>query len=177
MRRLIYHVACSADGLIARPDGALDGFLDGDGDHVADFLTTYEWFDTVLMGRKTYEVGLRAGITSPYPQMRQYVFSRTIRHTPDENVHLVSGDAQQLVARMKEEEGKAIWLCGGADLAGTLFRAGLIDEVMLKVNPLLLGTGIPQFAGAIAPTRLQLTDCKRYESGVVRLRYDVGAGP
>jgi len=171
MRRLIYQVACSADGFIAHRDGSLDGFPDGD--HVADFLRTYDWFDTVLMGRKTYEVALREGVTNPYPQMRQYLFSRTMQQTPDENVHLISDDAQQLVTRLKQEDGKAIWLCGGAELAGTIFCAGLIDEVILKVNPLLLGTGIPQFAGAIEQTRLHLTECKRYESGVVRLRYDV----
>jgi len=173
MRRLIYQVACSADGFIAHRDGSLDGFPDGD--HVADFLRTYDWFDTVLMGRKTYEVALREGVTNPYPQMRQYLFSRTMQQTPDENVHLISDDAQQLVMRLKQEDGKAIWLCGGAELAGTIFCAGLIDEVILKVNPLLLGAGIPQFAGAIGQTRLHLTECKRYESGVVRLRYDVPA--
>ena len=171
MRRLIYHVACSADGFIAHPDGSFDGFPGGD--HVADFLSTYEWFDTVLMGRKTYEVALREGVTNPYPHMRQYVFSRTMRQAPDVNVHLISSGPEPLVTRLKQEEGKGIWLCGGAELAGTLFRARLIDEVILKVNPLLLGSGIPQFAGAIDQTRLNLTECKRYESGVVRLRYDV----
>ena len=143
MRRLMYQVACSADGFIAHRDGSLDGFPDGD--HVADFLRTYDWFDTVLMGRKTYEVALREGVTNPYPQMRQYLFSRTMQQTPDENVHLISDDAQQLVTRLKQEDGRAIWLCGGTELAGTMFCAGLIDEVILKVNPLLLGTGIPQF--------------------------------
>lgn len=63
MRRLVYQVACSADGFIAHRDGSLYGFPEGD--HVADFLRTYDWFDTVLMGRKTYEVALREGVTNP----------------------------------------------------------------------------------------------------------------
>ena len=173
MRRLTYQVACSVDGFIAHSDGSFDGFPDGD--HVADFLSTYDWFDTVLMGRKTYELGLREGITNPYPQMRQYVFSRTRRQSPHENVQCVADDPVECVARLKQEDGKGIWLCGGAALAGTLFRARLIDHVILKVNPLLLGEGIPLFAGAIGQTPLHLTECKRYDSGVVRLRYDVWA--
>jgi dihydrofolate reductase len=66
MRALRYYLACTADGFIAHADGSFDGFL-LEGEHVADFLESYKWFDTVLMGRKTYEVGLREGKTNPYP--------------------------------------------------------------------------------------------------------------
>ncbi len=132
-----------------------------------------KWFDDVLMGRKTYEVGLKEGITNPYPTMRQYVFSRTMKESPDEHVELVSENAVELVSALKQETGKAIWLCGGADLAATLFAQGLIDKIILKLNPVLFGKGIPLFSGLVKVANLELTDSKIYSSGHVLLHYRV----
>ena len=173
MRALRYYVACTTDGFIAHVDGSFDGFL-SEGEHVADFLESYKWFDTVLMGRKTYEVGLREGKTNPYPTLRSYVFSRTMKASPDPNVTLVSRDAVEVVRGLRSEAGKDIWLCGGADLAATLCGEGLIDELVLKVNPVLFGSGIPLFAGAIQQSALQLVGSKVYSNGVVLLRYRLG---
>lgn len=119
MRALKYYVACTVDGFIAHADGSFDGFLP-EGEHVADFLGSYKWFDTVLMGRKTYEVGLRDGKTNPYPMLRSYVFSRAMKASPDPNVTLISQNAAEVVRGLRRESGKDIWLCGGADLAATL---------------------------------------------------------
>jgi dihydrofolate reductase len=174
MRALRYYVACTVDGFIAHADGSFDGFL-FEGEHVADFLDSYQWFDTVLMGRKTYEVGLREGKTNPYPMLRSYVFSRTMKASPDPNVTLVSENAVEVVRGLRSESGKDIWLCGGADLAATLCREGLIDELVLKVNPVLFGSGMPLFAGAIQQSALQLVESKVYGNGVVLLRYRLGA--
>src|SRR5262245_33809764 len=120
MRKLKYHVACTLDGFIAHPDGSFDGFVD-QGDHVADFLASYATYDAVLMGRKTYEVGLRVGVTDPYPTMKPYVFSRGMTRSPDPRVTIVSEKAGDVVRALKREPGKDIWLCGGADLARALF--------------------------------------------------------
>ena len=144
MRELKYYVACTVDGFIANSDGSFDGFLH-DGDHVPDFIASYQWFDTVLMGRKTYEVALNAGVTNPYPSMRQYLFSRSIEQSPDENVTLVKENAVDLVTDLKKQAGKAIWLCGGANLAATLFTASLIDEIILKVIPSCSARAFPSF--------------------------------
>ena len=170
MRALKYYVACTVDGFIAHADGSFDGFL-SDGEHVVDFFESYKSFDTVLMGRKTYDVGLREGKTNPYPTLRSYVFSRAMKASPDPNVTLISQDAVEVVRGLRSEAGKDIWLCGGADLATTFFRASLIDELVLKVNPVLFGAGIPLFAGAIQQSALQLVDSKVYGNGVVLLRY------
>ncbi|MEO1429890.1 MAG: dihydrofolate reductase family protein [Cyanobacteria bacterium J06633_8] len=170
MRKLKYYVACSVDGFIARKDGSFNDFV-FEGEVVNDYIESLKLFDTVLMGRKTYQVGLKEGKTNPYPMMRSYVFSRSMKESPDDNVELVSENAGELVKRLKNEAGKDIYLCGGANLATALFIENLIDEIILKVNPFIMGSGIPLFGEVIKPTSLELTDSKIYESGVVLLNY------
>ncbi|MBD2452251.1 dihydrofolate reductase [Nostoc sp. FACHB-152] len=190
MRELTYFVACSVDGYIAQIDGSHNGFSP-DAKYFAslgaDFPETFpsqfrevmgihaenKWFDVVLMGRKTYEVGLKDGITNPYSHMKQYVFSRSMLSSPDENVELVRENAVELVSHLKSETGKGIWLCGGADLATKLFAQKLIDRLILKINPFLMGSGIPLFSGVIGQTALELANSNIYENGVVLLDYRV----
>jgi dihydrofolate reductase len=186
MRELTYYIACSVDGFIARLDGTFDPLLAG-GDPLAETVAEYpetvpghlreplgvrdenRHFDTVLMGRRTYEVGLAIGVTNPYPHLRQVVFSRTLSASPDAGVELAAGDPLAAVRALKREPGKGIWLCGGADLAARLFPE--IDELVLKVNPVVLGTGIPLFAGAVDPTTLALVSSRIYHNGFLLLRY------
>lgn len=190
MRKLVYYVACSVDGFIAHTDGSHDGFSQ-DQDYFADLFAAFpetvpthlrevmgvdsenQRFDTVLMGRKTYEVGLKEGVTSPYAHLRQYLFSRSLSESPDANVELVSDQAIEVVQQLKAEDGKDIWLCGGANLASTLFANQVIDQLILKVNPFLMGAGIPLFADVIPQTTLDLTNSKIYRNGVLLLHYSV----
>ena len=155
MRTLTYFVACRVDGFIAQTDGSHDGFSQ-DRDYFADIFASFpetvpshlrdvmgihdaenKWFDTVLMGRKTYEIGLKEGVISPYSHMKQHLFSRSMSQSPDENVKLVSDNAIELVRDLKRESGQQIWLCGGGNLATTLFNHRLVDQLILKVNPFL----------------------------------------
>ena len=175
MRKIRYHVASTLDGFIAHPDGSLGGFL-AEGDHGADFLATYASYDTVLMGRKTYEVGIAVGVTDPYPTMKSYVFSRTLAKSPDPRVEIVRDGGEDVVRNLKVGPGKDIWLCGGAELAGSLFDVGLIDEVVVKLNPRIFGAGIPLVAGGERRIALELRGTKVYSSGVVLLTYGVSAG-
>jgi dihydrofolate reductase len=190
MRELTYYVACSVDGFIAHADGSHDGFSQ-DGEYLTDLFSSFpetvpshlrdvmgvhsenESFDTVLMGRKTYEIGLKEGVTSPYSHMKQYLFSRTIQDSLDERVQLVSESAVELLETIKKQSGKGIWLCGGANLAATLFENSLVDQLILKINPFLMGSGIPLFSGVIQQAALELTNSKIYENGVVMLYYKV----
>src|SRR5262245_23897865 len=120
MRRLKYYVASSLNGFIAREDGAVDYFVQH-GEHIADFLDLLGDFDAALMGRKTYEVGLRVGVTDPYPVLRRYyVFTRSGMQSPHEKVEIVGHDAGAFVRRLKTEPGKDLWLCGGSELATSL---------------------------------------------------------
>jgi dihydrofolate reductase len=170
MRLLKYYVATTADGFIAHPDGSVDGFLT-EGAHITDYLESLKAFDTALMGRATYEFGVRYGITNPYPWMKSYVFSKTMQSSPDENVRLVSSDAAEFVSVLKEEPGGDIYLCGGQSLATALLP--LIDELILKVNPVLIGSGKALFESSASPVKLELTKTKVYDNGVVFLHYRV----
>lgn len=173
MRKLIYHVAITADGFIAHSDHTIDGFL-AEGDHVADYLESLKNdYDIVLMGRRTYEFGLQFGVTNPYPWMKQYVISTRLKEKPDPNVEVISEDMIEAVKEMKNGEGKSIYLCGGADLASKLFAEGLIDEIILKLNPVVFGSGIPLFSGSIKQTDLELISHKVYGNSVVLLHYAV----
>lgn len=190
MRELTYYVACSVDGFIAHTDGSHDGFSQ-DGEYLADLFFSFpetapshlrgvmgvhsenKLFDIVLMGRKTYEIGLKEGITSPYSHMKQYLFSRTMQESSDERVQLVSENAIEWVGTLKKQTGKGIWLCGGANLAATLFENSLVDQLILKINPFLMGSGISLFSGVIQQTVLELTNSKIYKNGVVMLYYKV----
>lgn len=188
MRKLIYFIACTADGFIARDDDSID-FFPMTGDHVPHITAKYpetipghlrdqlgvhggnKHFDTVLMGRSTYDVGTAIGVTNPYPHLGQYVISRTLATDPDPAVRLISEDPVELVRDLKQEEGLDIWLCGGARLAGALYEE--IDELILKVNPVIVGKGKPLFQQASGTKRLELTTRKVFASGVVIHQYRV----
>src|SRR5262245_44325741 len=146
MRKLKYHVATTIDGFIAHEDHTVDGFV-AEGDHVTDYLESLKTdYDIVLMGRRTYEFGFQYGVTNPYPWMKQYVLSRSMASSPDENVELVSDNIIELVRELKNGTGKDIYLCGGAELATSLFKENLIDEIILKLNPVVFGRGLPLFS-------------------------------
>lgn len=187
MRDLVYYVATTLDGFIARPDGSFAEFPWDDtfGSHLMElFPETFpapfrppgvpnRRFDAVLMGRATYEVGQREGLTSPYGTLDQYLFSRTLGESPDEAVTLVTSHAVDRVRDLKAKEGKAIWLCGGANLAGELHEAGLVDRIILKVNPIVFGEGIPLFGRTVPAGRLVLEGVERFHSGHLILEYTV----
>jgi len=187
MRELIYYVATSLDGYIAAPGGETDAFP-VEGDHMAALLADYAdavpghvasdlgisqpltTFDTVLMGWTTYRVAADVGIASPYPHLRQVVFSRSPRpHT--ESVTITAEDPRLVVRELKAETGAAdIWLCGGGELASALVDD--IDRLVLKVYPLVFGGGIPLFGGrVIAPEAFELVESRRFESGVLVNEY------
>src|SRR5581483_9971985 len=128
-------------------------------------------FDTVLMGRSTYEVGLREGIASPYAHLRQYVVSTTMPHSPAQDLNLCRKNPLELVRSLKREHGMDIWICGGSRLASAL--APEIDELILKINPVVFGSGIPLFDGLHTAMPTILRDQKRYPNGFVLAHYDL----
>ena len=111
MRKLVYHVATTLDNYISHEDGSVDGFVP-EGDHVTEYLESLKNYDTVIMGRKTYEFGYNYGLKPgqpPYPHMKHYIFSKTLHfENPDERVQIVDSDEVAFVKQLKETEGTDI---------------------------------------------------------------------
>lgn len=177
MRKVIYGGACSLDGYLARDDGSVDWLLFG---NETSELMKNSWarFDTMLMGRKTYEVALASlpkrskKTKNPYG-MDSYVFSTTMEATEDSGIEIVSEDAGGFVESLKRAKGRNICLMGGGILAKSLFEAGVIDEVGFNIHPLLLGTGIPTFHRMNVEVRLERKTCKPLKNGCVFVEYKV----
>ena len=175
MRTVTYGAACSLDGFIAPSDGSMD-WLRFSRD-VQEYMATY-WasIDTMLMGRKTWEVVVGQGGGGGGGGMKgitTYIFSRTLDRV-GHGAHLVKEDAGEFVRRLKEEPGKGICVMGGGELAQSLFAAGVIDEVGLNVHPILLGSGVPFFRDAGRRISLVLAESKVIDGGCVLSMYRVG---
>lgn len=190
-RRLVYYVATTLDGFIAGPDGGDptgSGFFPVTEDLVGHVVEHYpetlpgparaamgvdgpgRAFDTVLEGRASYEVGLAAGLADAYPHLRHLVFSRTLGEAPDPRVEVVRDDALGRVRQLKAEAGLDLWLVGGGTLAHALLPE--IDRLVLKVNPAIIGSGVPLFAGPFSPQLFRPVDEVLLDGGVRVLTYD-----
>jgi dihydrofolate reductase len=165
-------------------DGSLD-WLHFSKD-VQQVMTDYlKNVDTILMGRKTYEVSVAQKPRSAKkaekaksskrkePAMRTYVFSRTLKSIDDPNVVLVASDAADFVRDLKGRPGKQICLMGGGELAQSLLAAGLVDEIGLNIHPILLGSGIPTFRDPGQRVKLTLTECRQLDGGCILANYKV----
>ena len=175
MRKVIFGGANSLDNFIARKDDAVDWLLFSK-DVEKIMKEMWENIDTVVMGRKTYEVAQRmgGGGGGGYPGVKTYVFSRTIKKPNKKKLFFVNEDAAAYVRRLKEEkEGKDICVLGGGVLAKSLFEADVIDEISFNIHPVLLGSGIPLFHEMSRQIDLELKECKQLSSGCVLLTYKI----
>jgi dihydrofolate reductase len=167
VRKVTFGGANSLDNYLARPDHAVDWLLWGD-EAAAVMADYWNTIDTVVMGRKTYEVALRSGQGGGgYPGVTTYVFSRTLPAGPHGGATIISADAVEFVRDLKGQPGKDICLMGGGELARSLFEAGLIDEIGFNIHPVLLGSGIPLFHPMSRQIDLQLKECRPFKNGCV----------
>ena len=168
MRKVILFIASSLDNFIAREDGGID-WLFTDGDY--GYKEFYDSIDTVLMGRKTYETAIKLG--EHFAGKVCYVFSRSANNWKTaENVHFEANPAK-LVRHLRVENGKDIFLEGGGETISTFLNEGLVDEMVLSVHPILLGSGIPLFTNVRIQISLKLLKSVPYPSGLVQLQYSV----
>jgi dihydrofolate reductase len=171
MRKVTFRGASSFDNFIARKDDTFDWLLWNK--EVAELMQSF-WnnIDTVVMGRRTYEVG-KSMRSVASPGIQTYVFSRTLKEPDEKGLTFVSEDAVEFVRRLKGEQGKDIFVMGGGVLAKSLFEADLIDEVGMNVQPVLLGSGIPLFHEMSRQINLELVKCQELSNGCVVLTYSV----
>ncbi|MEO1273533.1 MAG: dihydrofolate reductase family protein [Myxococcota bacterium] len=173
MRSLIYDIAVSIDGFIAGPNHDISTFL-YEGEHATDYVARLQHYTTVVMGRSTYTSGYAFGLQPgqrAYPHMEHIIFSRSLELPEERDVQLVREDAVEVVRTLKEQEGGDIYLCGGGELAGHLHRAGLIDRLILKINPITLGAGRPLFGNHPTSMRMHLLDQTLHTNGVIVAHY------
>ncbi|PJN89054.1 dihydrofolate reductase family protein [Bacillus sp. mrc49] len=180
MAELIYHVAVSLDHFIA-DQGIIDGDISNslflfEGEHVPDFLTEIQQYDAVLMGRKTYEFGFHFGAKPGepgYKGLKHYIFSNSLQFESNEEVELIKGNAVEFIESLKQQGEGKLWLCGGGELAGNLIKHKLIDQLVLKVNPIIIGEGIPLFGSVKPLLKLDLIDMTKYPNGVIKPTYKI----
>jgi dihydrofolate reductase len=170
MRQVRYSVAMSLDGYIAGPNGEYDWIIM---DPDIDFKKLMGSFDTLLMGRKTYESTYKQGGGDRMPGLQAYVISRSLRQEDCPGV-TVSSSLKETLTGLKAGSGKNIWLFGGGELFGSALQLGLVDAVEIAIMPVLLGGGVPLLPSPASTVGLTLKSHRIYEkTGTVLLQYSV----
>jgi len=177
-RKIIVYIATSADGYIARADGDVD-WLNRPrtaGDYGMGAF--YRSIDTILWGRKTFEVALgfqRKGLKGSEfdANVKNYVFSRKPPRKPVPGVEFVNEPISNFARRLRNAPGKSVWMMGGAGIIGSFLDAGEIDEFIVHVIPTMIGAGIPLVQPKQRLVPLTLKSLERFKDDVVRLHYEV----
>ncbi|MTI32335.1 dihydrofolate reductase family protein [Xanthovirga aplysinae] len=168
MRKIIYYVATSLDGFISGPNDDISGFLQ-QGKGVEKYQQDLLDFDTVIMGRNTYEFGYKYGLPAgqpAYPHMEHFIFSDSlVFENAHEKVHTEILDIKR-IDELKNRSGKDIYLCGGGKFAGWLLDNGKIDVLKLKVNPIILGNGVRLFGPSKTKASLDLSETENFDDGL-----------
>jgi dihydrofolate reductase len=166
MRKIVLNLALSLDGLIAGPKGEYDWcFTDADYG-MTGFLKS---IDATIMGGKSYRLVREYG--APYPELTNYVVSRSESTSQYPNVIFVRENIPSFVQNLKGEKGKDIWLFGGAEISNILFEHDLVDVLMLAVHPIILGDGLPLFRKLNSRKQFTLDKSIPHPSGLIQLIY------
>ena len=178
-RKIIVYIATSADGFIARTDGAVD-WLDRPrpkGNYGMGAF--YKSIDTILWGRKTYDMVLdfqKKGVSGSAfdAKVKNYVFTRgPLPSALPAGVEFVNKPIKVFANRLRGQKGKDIWMMGGAGIIASFLDEGEIDEFIIHVIPKFIGEGIPLIAPGRRTVPLNLISSTKFPDGVVRLRYQV----
>jgi dihydrofolate reductase len=170
MRRIWYSVAMSLDGYIAGPNGEYDWIIM---DPEIDFGAMMSRFDTLLMGRGTYEVAQATG-QGGMPGMKTVVVSTKMRAEDHPSVTIVSADVKQAVERLRGEGGKDVWLFGGGKLFRSLLDDGLVDVIEVAIIPVAIGGGVAMLPPGAKQAKLKLTHSQIFPTtGIVLLEFAV----
>jgi dihydrofolate reductase len=170
MRKLVLQVAVSLDGFIEGPNAEIDWCLTDQDYGLTGF---FKQIDALFIGRKTYELMLRMedSVPAAFPKFKEYIFSTTLDKVRGDAI-LIKDNIKTTVTKIKNEEGKDIWLFGGGSLTTSLMNLGLVDEIWLALHPIILGGGKP-FSNIKQRVKLKLLDSKTYSTGLVFLKYSI----
>ncbi|WP_459500586.1 dihydrofolate reductase family protein [Bacillus sp. C1] len=155
-RKVILYIGTSIDGYIANEDGTLEWLESTETEGDNGYSTLLERIDTVLMGKKTYDVIRGFDMDYPYANYTNYVFSTSVEDK-DEYAQFVKENVKTFIMNLKKQPGKDIWLIGGGNLAREFFKENLIDEFQLAIAPIILGKGISLYTGGDIETKFTLT--------------------
>ena len=174
MQQIIYYVASSLDGYIAGKNDDISQFiLQGKG--VEKYQSDLTRFGTVIMGRKTYEFGYQYGLEPgqpAYPNMEHHIFSNSLKIDNLSEAVKIEKLSIDRLNEIRQNAKTDIYLCGGGQFAGWLFENGLIDQLKLKLNPVVLGSGTKLFGNSTANANWELIDTESFSDGLQILTYD-----
>lgn len=169
MPQIVYYVATSLDGFIAGPNDDISLFSTA-GKGVDQYLADLQTFQTVIMGRRTYEFGYQYGLIPgqpAYPHMQHHIFSERLKFDQvHPAVHIEPRDIERVKA-IKASSPTDVYLCGGGTFAAWLLAHGLIDVLKVKINPIVLGSGIRLFGESTKTCSWDLQTSKPYPSGLL----------
>jgi dihydrofolate reductase len=180
-----YYCAMSLDGYIAEADDTLD-WLTGyqgsyGGDDAQPMKGSYDRFfqgvGALVMGSVTYEWVLRELDSWPYAGTPTWVLSsRDLPQPEGADVRVANGEVRSLHGEMVGTAGdKDLWVVGGGNVASQFADAGLLDDVLVTLVPVVLGEGKPLFDRRLPGGPMKLTHARPYDTGMVDLRYEIGA--
>jgi dihydrofolate reductase len=171
MRKVVLGLGISLDGYIARLDGSVDFLFMPKDYSMGPFFRT---IDTAIMGRKTYDDGLKMGGGSSFvgSSTTYYVMSRSQPAGERGGVIFTNQTPTELIAQIRKGGGKNIWHMGGGELAREFLKADLVDEIYLGVVPVLLGEGLPLFPSGFPQRNFALLENKSYSKGLIALKYE-----
>ncbi|HIK03987.1 MAG TPA: dihydrofolate reductase [Trichormus sp. M33_DOE_039] len=168
MRKIILFIAASLDGYIARKSGEVDWLFTDQDYGYAEFFAEV---DTLIMGNKTYQQVLSFG-DYPYQDKEVFVFSQTQRGRTSNNALFVNNDWEKFIGTLRQSSGGNIWLVGGAQIIYFFLKNSWIDELILSIHPIILGSGIPLVVNDPSlENSLFLQDFKKFDSGLLQVTY------
>jgi dihydrofolate reductase len=170
MRKIRYGVAMSLDGYIAGPNGEADWIVS---DPEFNFGELWAQFDTLLMGRRTYEAAIARLGKSAIQGRKIVVVSRTLQQADHPETTILSELTHERIQALRTQSGKDIWLMGGGEIFRLLLEMHEVDTVEVSIVPVLLGGGVALLPPPAQQTKLKLSSHKVYRSGQVSLIYDV----
>lgn len=170
-RKVVVYIANSLDGYIATKEESVHWLDETEAEGDNGFAAFYETIDTVIMGKKTYDWVMNQELEEfPYKRKSCYVYTNSTNAVNNEDVTFVQGEVSELIHQLQQQPGKDIWIVGGGELLHHYIKENLVDEYIITIAPIILGSGIPLFKELHTNINLKLEQVKKY-SQFAELRF------